>query len=295
MPSTATAPSGQLLQTFHYGRALPVGLNVFGGLLLALAAFVGYLQTIVPNNTPGPITVHTSRGLDLTFSSQAAMFQATCALLVILGVGMFGLGRWQKTLRTARYEVYEKGITQVVGQQREYIPYTQINDLYLFSSGQTVLTGLATNLAYRRDASEPFVRVNAHLAGFEAFQQLVRERYLEARMPVALDTLEAGGALTFNYVGTGQVWRKRISGNFLKVSTQTLVVSRDALQVQGRWVSIDSLRSVDLNSWSENVVIRDEAGKTVLATVATGIMSHDLFLTLLRALINCRPAQAAVA
>jgi hypothetical protein len=295
MQSAPTPPPGQLLQTFRYSRALPIALNVFGAVLLALAALVAYLQTVVPNDTSGPVTLHSSRGMDLTFSSQAAVFHATCALLAVLGLCMFGLSRWQKTLRTASYDVHENGITQIVGQDRQYLPYTEIQDLYLFSSGQTVLSGLITNLAYRRNDSEPFIRVNEHLKGFQAFLQLVRERYLEARMPGALETLEAGGAVIFNYVGTGQVWRKRISGNFLKVTTQTIVVSRDALEVQGRRVPMGSLRSVDLNAWSENVVIRDEAGKTVLATAGTGIMSHDLFLTLLRVLLNSRQAQEAVA
>lgn len=46
---------------------------------------------------------------------------------------------------------------------------------------------------------------------------------------------------------------------------------------------MSSLRSVDLNAWTEKVVIKDESGKPVLSTIATGILSHDLFLNTLDA------------
>lgn len=289
MQSSSTSSTGELLQTFRYGKALPISLSVFGVVLLALAGFVLYLRTILPTGNPGPVTLHTSRGMDLTFSSQDMVFWATAGLLAVLAVGMFGLSVWQKKLRQASYEVYEKGITQLIGTHRHYTPYSEIHDLYLFSSGQTLASGLINNLAYRRNPSEPFNRVNAHLSGFNAFLQLVRERYVHDRLPGVIETLQAGGAVTFNFVGTGQVWGKRVSGNFLKVSTQPIVVTREALEVQGRTVPMASLRSVDLNAWTEKVVIKDDSGKTVFATLGTGIMSHDLFLSTLDVLLGGMP------
>jgi hypothetical protein len=58
-------------------------------------------------------------------------------------------------------------------------------------------------------------------------------------------------------------------------------VHQDVLEYQGNKVPMSSLRTVDLNAWTENVVIKDENGKPVLSTTTTGILSHDLFLNTL--------------
>ncbi|WP_287813923.1 hypothetical protein [Pseudomonas sp.] len=288
---TTPAPTGKLIKTFRHGKTLPVFTALFGVVLLALAIFVLYLQTAHLIASTGPVELQTNRGLNITFSSQAMMLYATAGLLAALAAGMLGLAIWQRNLRRASYEVHEHGITQIIGRQRDYTPFSEIQDLYLFSSGQTAISGLITNLAYRRDASEPFKRVSLHLKDFLAFVQWVRELYLRERLPAVMQTLEAGGAVTFNYISTGQVWGKRISGNFLNVSTQPIVLTREQLEVDGQKVSMASLRGVDLNAWTEKVVIKGAVGKTVFVANASGIMSHDLLLATLATLMQTGDAQ----
>ncbi|MFM9548723.1 RHS repeat domain-containing protein, partial [Pseudomonas monachiensis] len=166
----------------------------------------------------------------------------------------------------------------------------QAEDLYLFSSGQTVFTGLITNLAYRRNESEPFHRVIETLKGFQEFQQLVRELHVRECLPVVTNKLESDGAVTFKYVPSGQVWRKRVSGDFLNVVTQPIIVTREFLEVEGRKVPVSTLASIDLNAWSEKVTLKDAAGNQMLSTLCTGIMSHDLFLTTLDVLLDAQRA-----
>lgn len=119
------------------------------------------------------------------------------------------------------------------------------------------------------------------LKGFQAFQELVRDLHVRARLPAVAKALEAGQSVTFNCISSKQVWGKRVTGNFLKVTTTPIVVHRDFLEYQGNKVPMSSLRTVDLNAWTENVVIKGENGKPVLSTIATGILSHDLFLNTL--------------
>jgi hypothetical protein len=95
------------------------------------------------------------------------------------------------------------------------------------------------------------------------------------------EALESGRSVTFNCISSKQVWSKRVTGNFLKVTTAPIVVQRDFLEYQGNKVPMSSLRTVDLGTWTENVVIKDENGKPILSTIATGILSHDLFLNTL--------------
>ncbi|MFY0746644.1 hypothetical protein [Pseudomonas sp. NFX5] len=282
-PSQAPSATGELIASFRHGKGFLIFSLIFGVVLLGLAGFVLYLGTILPPGNEGPVSLQTSRGMAFSFSSPHTLIYATSALLAVLGLGIFAAYAWHRKLRAPLYDVYEHGIERIINDQREYTAFAEIDDLYLFGSGQTVLTGMITNVAYRRNASEPFHRVIESLKGFHDFQQLVRELHVRARLPGVLATLESGGAVRFNCISSGQVWGKRVSGNFLKITTTPIVVSQDFLEYQGRKVPMSSLRTVDLNAWTEKVVIKDESGKPVLSTIATGILSHDLFLNTLDA------------
>lgn len=282
-PAQTPSATGELIASFRHGKGFLIFSLVFGVVLLGLAGFVLYLGTILPPGNEGPVSLQTSRGMALNFSSPQTLIYATSALLAVLALGVFAAYVWHKKLRAPRYNVFEHGIERIINEQRDYTAFADIEDLYLFGSGQTVMTGMITNLAYRRNATEPFHRVIETLKGFYEFQQLVRELHVRARMPAVAATLEMGGAVTFNCISSGQVWGKRVSGNFLKITTSPIVVSRAFLDYQGRKVPMSSLRTVDLNAWTEKVVIKDENGNAVLSTIATGILSHDLFLNTLDA------------
>lgn len=296
-PSPTQAPSatGELIASFRHGKGFLMFSLIFGVVLLGLAVFVLYLGTILPAGSEGPVAGETSRGLSFSFSSPQTLIYATSALLAVIALGVFAAYAWHKRLRAPVYNVFELGIERIVNDQRHYTAFADIEDLYLFGSGQTAMTGMITNLAYRRNASEPFHRVIESLKGFYQFQQLVRERHVLARMPAVVATLEAGGSVTFNCINSGEVWGKRVSGNFLKITTSPILVSRTFLHYKGENVSMASLRTVDLNAWTENVVIKDESGKVVLSTIATGILSHDVFLNTLDALFAAQePARELV-
>jgi len=277
MQPTPATSTGKLLGSYGYGKALIICMLILGSIFLGLAAFVGYLSV----------------DSSLNFNGPKNLFYSTIALLAVLGAVMFALALWQKKLRIARYEVYEKGICQIIGNQRDYVPFSEMGDFYLFASGQTAIAGLINNLAYRRNASEPFRRVNPHLQKLYVFLEQVREQYLNERLPAVIATLENGGAVQFNYLETSQVWGKRMSGDFFNVTTKPLTITRDALEVDGRKVALSSLRNLDLSQWTELVVIKDDNGQTVLSTVATGIISFDLFLNTLHNLLEAQQAQVS--
>jgi hypothetical protein len=89
---------------------------------------------------------------------------------------------------------------------------------------------------------------------------------------------------------------KRVSGNFLDVKTLPIVLSKDYLQVQGKQISIASLRSMDHSNWTEKVTIKDAAGNVVFSTLSTAILSSDLFFNTLGLLMEAPaedPSQAA--
>lgn len=285
-PSPSTPATGELIASYRHGKGFPMFMLILALVMLGMACFVLYLGTILPASSAGPVSVTSSRGTHLDFSSPQMLIYFTSAFLAVIAAGLFGLYVWQKRLRQASYEVYERGIAHSIGTNKEYVPFAEIEDLYLFSSGQVAISGLITNLAYRRNANEPFHRVIESLKGFYDFQQRVRELHVRERLPAVLQTLETGGVVTFKYVPSDAVWGKRMKGNFLQLATQPILMTRDFLEVQGRKVPMSSLRTVDVSVWSEKVVIKDETGKEVLSTVCTGILSHDLFLATLSAILD---------
>ncbi|CAI8878030.1 DUF3137 domain-containing protein [Pseudomonas sp. IT-P74] len=287
--STTHSPTetGQLIQTYHHGKGFLVFTLLFGIIMLCLSGFVLYLGTILPAGSAG---ANTSRD----FSPQFWIY-STSGLLIVISAVLFGLYAWQKKLRATHYEVYEHGIVAISGADHQYTAFAEIEDLYLFSSGQTAISGLITNLAYRRNDSEPFHRAIASLKGFFEFQELVRELHVRERLPVVMKELESDGAVTFNYVPTGQVWRKRIAGDFLNITTRPIIMTREFLKVEGSEVPLSTLSTVDLNKWTEMVTIKDATGRQILSTVCTGIMSHDLFLTTLDVLLDAQRASSGEA
>ncbi|BBH45826.1 hypothetical protein [Pseudomonas sp. KU43P] len=292
--TSQTPATGELVGSFRYGKAFKVFMVIFSLGLIALAGFMLYLGSTLPAS--GPVSLTSSRGTTLNFSDPATLTYFTSGLLVFFALALLGLYAWHSRMRKGSYELYENGIAHTLHGERTYVPFTEIEDLYLFSSGQAAFTGLITNLAYRRNPGEPFNRVIEALKGFHHFQHQFRELYLNARQPQVWNTLQAGGTVTFNCIENAEVWRKRVSGNFLDVQTQPLVLSRDYLQVQGRQISIAALRSMDHSNWTEKVTIKDAAGNVVFSTISTGILSTDLFLNTLGLLMEAPaedPSQAA--
>ncbi|MDZ5605480.1 hypothetical protein SJI00_22145 [Pseudomonas sp. RP23018S] len=284
-PPSAT---GNLIKAFGYGKALQIFAGVFAISLLGLAAYLGYLRTVTAfPGEPAPA------GATSTFNGPPEIFYYIMGGLVFMALCLVLTMRWQKKLRNARYEVYEKGIRQITAEHDEFVAFAEMDDLYLFASGQTITAGLINNLAYRRNASEPFRRVNAHLHQLEEFMDLVRERYLEERMPLATQTLSNGGVVRFNYADTQQVWKKRFSGNFLEVATKPLSITLHYLEVDGKRYPISLLREANTSAWTEKVVIKDNDGQVVLSTIATGIMSMDLFMNVLDWLQHVQTAPSA--
>lgn len=289
MQSSSTAsPSttGELIATFRHRKGALIFCLAFAAVLLGVAVFVLYLGTILLPGNEAPVGRHATPG-----QSDRFIIYGTSVMLAVCALGVLGMYAWQKKLRRYRYDVYEHGIARISTNLREYTPFVDIEDLYLFGSGQASAAGLITNLAYRRTAAEPFHRVYESLKGFYDFEELVRELHVRARLPGVLDTLESGGVVTFNYISTSQVWTKFFTGNFLQITTAPLVVTRDALHVQGRTLAMATLRTVDLSAWTEKVVIKDETGRVAFSTIATGILSHDLFLTTLDALLGAQAEQ----
>ncbi len=259
MTQLQSPQTGELIETFTYRKWPLVLLYALAGIFFLAAAFLLVLKNHVP--VDGYRTIHMG-----------------VALVLVCGLAVLGLTIWQGTLRKARYEVYERGITEVVGRTRTYIAFAEMQDLYLFGTGKLGAAGVLTDVAYRLAPTAAFHWANQHLRRQMEFMQLVCQLHVRERLPVMITALRSDSVVTFNYVSSGQVWKKRILGNYLDVTTQPILLTRTHIEVGGRRIPVATLAKVDLNQWSERITIKDASGAVALSTIASGIFSLDLFL-----------------
>lgn len=221
------AGTGNLIKSYRYGKGYLIFIYAFVALLLGVSGYLIRDYSIF--STPGATTADGTR-----FTGPPEVLLYGAGLTAFIAICMVLLALWQKKLRDARYDVHEHGIRQVTSSVDEFVPFVEMNDLYLFASGQTLTAGLTNNLAYRRHCGEQFRRINPHMPKLDEFMELVRDLHVQARLPVALDTLSQGGSVQFNYADTKQVLGKRVTGKFLKVETRPLVITPQGLEVDGR-------------------------------------------------------------
>lgn len=251
--------ASELIETFTYSKLPLVLLYTLAAIFLLAAAFVLVLKSHVPVDG-------------------YRMIYAASGLLLVIGLVVLGLAVWQRTLRKARYEVYERGITEVVGGRRTYVAFAEMQDLYLFGTGKLGAAGFLTDVAYRLAPTTAFHWANQHLGRHLEFMQLVRQLHVRERLPEMISALSSNSVVTFNYVSSAQVWKKRILGKYLDVTTQPILLTRTHIEVGGRRIPAATLTQVDINQWSERITIKDASGVVALSTIASGIFSLDLFL-----------------
>ena len=139
------------------------------------------------------------------------------------------------------------------------------------------MSGLINNFAYRTGADQPWIWATGELKRFDDFMDEFRSRYVLHRMPVLKQKLADGERVKFHYISSGNVYKKRLLGNFLNFKTQVVALSAQGLHVDGVTFPGSSLKCMNLSDWTEKVTIKDAAGTTVFSCIGTGILSFDLF------------------
>lgn len=293
MTDVKTPPVSKALAVFTHGRKLPIFLGIFAAVLFGVAGFVLYLSTILPEKTLKESTAVTvGKGINLGTYSNLHYLYGAAAFVAVIGLIVLVMCVITINLRKNRFELHEDGVVHNAAGKRSYTRFADIQDLYLFAGGQTALGGLVNNFAYRTSPDKEWVLATGGIKGFFDFMDEFRSRCVEYRMPVVEQKLADGGKVTFRYLNSGQVYKKRFFGGFLKIKTQELTVSAEGLHVDGVTFRREDLQSVDLNDWTEKVAIKDKAGKTVFSCMSTGILSSDVFVNMIYDQIGQAPQPA---
>lgn len=274
--------TNKALAVYFHGKTVPMLFAVFAAILAAVAGFVLYLSTTMPEKTLTDTQAMTLRnGAKLGTHSNLTILYGSAAFLLLLAVLVLVMRAVMLKRQKSRFELHEDGVVHESDGIRSYAAFADIEDLYLFAGGSTAMAGMINNFAYRTGADQPWIWATGELKRFDEFMDAFRSRYLEYRMPVLKQKLADGERVTFRYISSGDVYKKRFFGNFLNVKTQELALSAQGLHVDGVTWPGASLKCMNQNDWTEKLTIKDAAGTTVFSCIGTGILSFDLFANML--------------
>lgn len=248
------------IKRFEYGRAVIFYMYAVSVVFFVLSGFVVYLSINYPeirNKDPN-------------------IFIAAAGVLVFFGVFMLVCAMFTAKSRTKIFEIHEKGILCINNDERIYTPFGDIEDVYLFRSGKT--GKLINNLAYRRNSKHEFEWIHFGLKDFWGFREEFSARHVSERLPKIIKSLESGEAVTFHYLSTKEFWKKRVVGNFLKISTSPIHLTMNEMDVGGEKCLMNEINRVPLNRSGKNITIKNKKGRKIFSTMAFSIISLDLFV-----------------
>lgn len=214
------------------------------------------------------------------------MYGATAAM-VALGLAML-LG-WKlmgpKTLIT----LHANGVAvqRLRDGHTEHVPFADMMDVYRFRTGGYA-GGIVNALAFRRSPGEPWVDILENRRNAFALHAAILEGYTAARLPMALQAIQAGQAVRFHAMSTTSRRVKRLIGGMLKVDVHHVDLTAAGIDVHGKHVSLSAVERIDDANGTGTIRLVDGEGNLVYAFDYLALFSADLFLALISALLAQR-------
>jgi len=243
--------------------------------LLAVAAVLLVAGIAVPLviAAGGPLTAH----------------PVATIVAVVLCVAGLGLAvAWKSIEPRTVLALHERGI--VVRHTRtksdDFVPFAAMGDLYLYRTGQQA--SMVNALAFRRDASSPWVDVRDNLGNAFRLRGAIIEGQLRERGPLTLRALEAGEGVVFHTVTDDARHARRDNHGATDVVAKAFYLSPLGVEFEDLTIPIADIASVDEGTTSGSLRLLDERGNTLWGVHYLSLFSADLFIVLMRTLIEAR-------
>jgi hypothetical protein len=256
----------------HHGRSRTAIVAVLAGVVVILCgAFLGYLLMSGARVDP----------------SKVPMLVGVAVGLVVIGLLML-LG-WKLMAPKTTLSLHENGVAvHWRGTSKvEAVPFADMEDVYLFRAGGYA-GGIINALAFRRALDAPWVGVLDDRRNSFALRAAIVDRYVVARLPASLATLDAGGTVRFHAISRTARHVKRLIGGALNVDVHTVALSAQGIDVQGTFLPLERIHQIDGVRSDGQVRLLDENGKVVHSFDYLCLFSADLFLALLAELLQRR-------
>ncbi|QWT22530.1 hypothetical protein KPL74_11140 [Bacillus sp. NP157] len=214
------------------------------------------------------------------------MIVATGACLCIAGVAV-GVA-WKAMGPKTVLSLHDRGVVIHHAGSREdvFVPFAAMGDLFLYRHGSH--GGLVNGLAFRRDASTPWVEIMDNVGDAFRLRGAIIEGQLRERGPLTLRALEAGEGIVFHTV-SDEARLARRAGNAAPVTEATpFMLSPLGVEFADRLIPIGDIASVDEGTTTGSLRLLDSQGNTLWGVHYLSLFSADLFIVLMRTLIEAR-------
>jgi hypothetical protein len=208
------------------------------------------------------------------------------AVLCVAGLGL--AVAWKAMEPKTVLELHDRGIVVVHTRTKseDFVPFAVMGDLYLYRTGQQ--SGHVNALAFRRDAQSPWVHVHDTLGDAFRLRGAIIEGQLRERGPLTLRALEAGEGVVFHTVSDEERHARRDVRTAPAISARAFYLSPLGVEFEGLTIPISDIASVDEGTSSGSLRLLDERGNTLWGVHYLSLFSADLFIVLMRTLIEAR-------
>jgi hypothetical protein len=171
-------------------------------------------------------------------------------------------------------------------KKQDFVPFAAMGDLYLYRTGHQ--GGLINALAFRRDALAPWVDVLDNVGDAFRLRGAIIEGQLRERGPLTLRALEAGEGIVFHTVSDEERQARRDGRSVPNVEAKPFLLSPLGVEFEDRLIPIADIASVDEGTTSGSLRLLDDKGNTLWGVHYLSLFSADLFIVLMRTLIEAR-------
>jgi hypothetical protein len=227
--------------------------------------------------------------LVITAGGDLAAHPAATAVAVTLCIaGLVLAVAWKSMEPRVILALHERGV--VIHDTRtkadDFVPFAHMADLYLYRTGQQ--GGLVNALAFRRDAQSTWVDVRDRLGDAFRLRGAIIEGQLRERGPLTLRALEAGEGIEFHMVSDADRHARRQAKTGQRVEAKAFYLSPLGVEFEGLTIPLSDIASVDEGTTTGSLRLLDDRGNTLWGVHYLSLFSADLFIVLMRTLIESR-------
>lgn len=220
--------------------------------------------------------------------SLAAHPAATVIAVILCVAGLGAAVAWKALEPKTVLALHDRGVVirHTRTKTNDFVPFAHMADLYLYRTGEQ--GGLVNALAFRRDAQSPWVDVRDDLGDAFRLRGAIIEGQLRERGPLTLRALEAGEGVVFHTVTDEERHARRLGETGEGIAAKAFYLSPLGVEFDDLTIPLSDIAAVDEGTTSGALRLLDERGNTLWGVHYLSLFSADLFIVLMRTLIESR-------
>ncbi|MCP2026299.1 hypothetical protein L1276_001443 [Flavobacterium sp. HSC-32F16] len=221
-----------------------------------------------------------------TFSGDISILYITMIGIMILGIAILLLSI--VLTKGAVFYLHEKGIVAVNKESQKITLYSDIQHVYLFTSGKRIFG--PNNIAFRNNERTDWQAISAKYSNYGAAITTIRTRQQEANFPKILQQLNEGKSVNFHYIDYAKLLSTQFfalnTKSYLNVIPKTLVLYKDKLIAGHETIYLSDVQRFSTNDWTSQIKLLNKENKTLFSISFYSVFSGDSFTATLDKLIN---------